>query len=200
MSQLSEALFTTTQQRVLGLLYNQPYRSFYTKEILRATGMGVATIKRELDRMVAAGILSLRRQGNQHHYRANPDCPIYNELRGIVRKTIGIVDALQEALVPLADRIEWAFVFGSIASGKDSATSDVDLMLIGEISFAESVAALHPVQASLQREINPKVYHPDEWQHLVDQNDAFVSEVLANPRLEIMEKQNELAESGRDRP
>ena len=200
MSQLAHALFTTTRQRVLGLLYGHPDRSYYTNEIIRLTGMGVATIKRELDRMTAAEILVLRRQGNQRHYQANPDCPLFQELRGITRKTFGLTDVLKKALEPLTDRIEWAFVFGSIASGKDSATSDIDLMLIGEISFAESVAALHPVQASLQREINPKVYHPDEWQHLVDQNDAFVSEVLANPRLEIMEKRNELAESGRDQP
>lgn len=146
------------------------------------------------------GINELRRQGNQRHYQANPDCPLFKELRSITRKTFGLTDVLKKALEPLTDRIEWAFVFGSIASGKDSATSDIDLMLIGEISFAESVAALHPAQASLQREINPKVYHPDEWQHLVDQNDAFVSEVLAKPRLEIMEQRNELAESGRDQP
>ncbi len=198
MSQLAHALFTTTRQRVLGLLYGHPDRSYYTNEIIRLTGMGVATIKRELDRMTAAEILVLRRQGNQRHYQANPDCPLFQELRSITRKTFGLTDVLKKALEPLTDQIEWAFVFGSIASGKDSATSDIDLMLIGEISFAEAVAALHPVQASLQREINPRVYHPDEWQHLVDQNDAFVSEVLAKPRLEIMEKRNEPAESGRD--
>lgn len=200
MSQLAHALFTTTRQRVLGLLYGHPDRSYYTNEIIRLTGMGVATIKRELDRMTAAEILVLRRQGNQRHYQANPDCPLFQELRGITRKTFGLTDVLKKALEPLTDRIEWAFVFGSIASGKDSATSDIDLMLIGEIGFAEAVAALHPIQASLQREINPRVYDPDEWQHLVDQNDAFVSEVLAKPRLEIMEKRNELAESGRDQP
>ena len=186
MSQLSEALFTNTQQRVLGLLYNRPDRSFYTKEILRATEMGVATIKRELDRMVAAGILNLRRQGNQHHYRANPDCPIYNELRNIVRKTIGIVDALQEALVPLADHIEWAFVFGSVASGRDSVGSDIDLMLIGDLSFAEAVTALHPAQEALSREVSPKVFRVNEWRRLLEENDAFIREVSQNPRLDVI--------------
>ena len=157
MSQLSDALFTTTQKRVLGLLYTRPDRSFYTKEILRLTGMGVATIKRELDRMVSAGILTLRRQGNQHHYQANPDCPIYQELLSIVRKTFGVVDVLRKALEPLTDRIKWGFVFGSVASGKESTNSDVDLLLIGDISFAEAVTALQPVQETLSREINPKV-------------------------------------------
>ncbi len=101
MSQLGDALFTTTQQNVLGLLYTQVEKSFYTKEILRLTGMGVATIKRELDRMVSAGLLTLTKIGNQHHYQANKECPIYEELSGIVRKTFGIVDVLHHALLPL---------------------------------------------------------------------------------------------------
>ena len=194
MSQLAHALFTTTRQRVLGLLYGHPDRSFYTNEIIRLTGMGVATIKRELDRMTAAEILVLRRQGNQRHYQANPDCPIYNELRGIVRKTIGIVDVLYEALAPLADRIQWGFVFGSVASGRDSAGSDIDLMLIGDLSFAEAVTVLHPAQETLSREVNPKVFRVGEWQRLLAENDAFIREVSRKPRLDIVGNWNEPGE------
>ena len=191
MSQLGDALFTKTQHRVLGLLYTRPDRSYYTNEILRSTGMGVATIKRELDRMVAVGILTLRRQGNQHHYQANPDCPIYQELLTVVRKTIGVVDVLRQALDPLAHRIAWAFVFGSVASGRESANSDIDLMLIGTASFAEAVVALHPAQESLSREINPKVYRSDEWKRLLKENDAFLNEVLTNPRLDVVRNWDE---------
>lgn len=197
MSQLGEALFTKTQRRVLGLLYTRSDRSFYTNEILRSTGMGVATIKRELDRMVAAGILTLRRQGNQHHYQANPDCPIYQELMGIVRKTFGIVDELSKALEPLAEHIEWAFVFGSVASGKESANSDIDLMLIGDIGFAEAATALHSAQEILSREISPRVYRSDEWSLLLKKKDAFIREVLQKPRLDIIGNWNESAESDR---
>ncbi len=111
MSQLSDALFTETQQKVLGLLYGQPNRSFYTKEILRQTGMGVATIKRELDRMLAAGILCMTRIGNQHHYQADPRCPIYGELLGIVKKTFGVTEVIRRALEPLAGKIDWAFIW-----------------------------------------------------------------------------------------
>ena len=198
MSHLSDALFTMTQQRVLCLLYTRPERSFYTNEILRSTGMGVATIKRELDRMVAAGILTLRRQGNQHHYQANPDCPIYQELLSIVRKTFGVVDVLRQALDPLADRIDWGFVFGSVASGKESANSDLDLMLIGDISFAEAVTALHSVQETLSREINPKVYGSDEWKQLLKEKEAFINEVLLKPRLDVIGKWDEPGESDRN--
>lgn len=199
MSQLSDALFTTTQQRVLGLLYTRPSRSFYTNEILRATGMGVATIKRELDRMTEAGLLSSRRQGNQRHYQANSDCPIYNELRGIVRKTIGVVDVLNEALAPVAGSIVWGFVFGSVASGKDSTGSDIDLMLIGDLSFAEAVTALHPAQEALSREVNPKVFRADEWQRLLKENDAFIREVSRKPRLDVIGKWNESGKSDRNK-
>ena len=191
MSQLSDALFSTTQQRVLGVLYARPDRSYYTNEILRLTGMGVATIKRELDRMVAAGILTLRRQGNQHHYQANPECPIYAELISIVRKTFGIADVLARTLSPLSGRIDLAFVFGSVASGRESASSDIDLMLVGDISFTEAATVLHPAQEILSREINPKVYSHDEWQQLLKSKDAFIKEVLAKPRLDIIGKWDE---------
>lgn len=124
MSQAGSTLFTETQQRVLGLLYGQPERSFYTNEILRSTGMGVGTVKRELERMHKAGILTLRKSGNQHHYQANPECPIYPELIGIVKKTFGLANVIRHVLMPLAESIERAFVFGSVASGKETAHSD----------------------------------------------------------------------------
>jgi len=186
MSQLGDALFTTTQQQVLGLLYGQPQRSFYTKEILRLTGMGVATIKRELDRMLAAGILQMTRIGNQHHYQANPQCPVYAELIGIVKKTFGVTGVIRSALEPLADSIEWAFVFGSVASGKESSASDVDLLIIGSAAFSDVVTALYPVQEALGREVNPKIYRPEEWARMHQADDAFVRDVLAKPRMDVM--------------
>ena len=137
MSKLGNALFTTTQQKVLGLLYLQPERSFYLKEILRLTGMGVATIKRELDRMLAAGILKMTRIGNQHHYQANTNCPIYQGLIGIVKLTFGVSDVISTALTSLSNHIEWAFIYGSLASGKETSGSDIDLMIIGDVGFSE---------------------------------------------------------------
>lgn len=186
MSLLGEALFTETQKKVLGLLYAQPGKSFYTKEILRLTGMGVATIKRELDRMIAAGILTMTKIGNQHHYQANPDCPIYHELLGIVKKTFGVADVINLVLSPLADRIDWAFIFGSVASGKETSASDIDVMIIGDVGFAEVVSVLYSVQETLGREINPKIYRKDEWMQMLNNKDAFIKEVLAKPRMDVM--------------
>jgi uncharacterized protein len=186
LNQISDALFTETQQKVLGLLYGQPERSFYTNEILRLTGMGVATIKRELDRMLAAGVLSMTRIGNQHHYQANPQCPVYAELLGIVKKTFGVTEILRLALQPLAEKIEQAFVFGSVASGKETAASDIDLLIIGEAGFAEVVSALYPAQTTLGREVNPKIYRRKEWTRMQNAKDAFVTEVMTKPRMDVI--------------
>lgn len=192
MSQLSDALFTVTQQKVLGLLYGQPDRSFYMKEILRLTGMGVATIKRDLDRMLAAGILHMNKIGNQHHYQANPGCPIYVELITIVKKTVGLTEPIRQALSPLSKKIDWAFVFGSIASGKESAASDIDLMIIGEVGFSEAVNALYLVQEALGREVNPKIFRKSEWAKLEKDNDAFIRDVMTKPRMDVMGGKDEL--------
>lgn len=186
MSQLGDVLFTETQRKLLSLLYGRPDRSYYLKELLRLTGMGVATIKRELDRMRAAGILRMNRIGNQHHYQADPQCPIHGELLTIVRKTLGFTEAIREALAPLADKIAWAFVFGSAAGGTESTGSDIDLMIIGEAEYAAVANALYPVQEALGREINPKIYRRDEWRGLLNSNDAFAAGVMARPRLDVM--------------
>ncbi len=186
MSQLGGALFTTTQQKVLGLLYAQPEKSFYTKEILRLTGMGVATIKRELDRMLAAGILHKTKIGNQHHYQANPECPIYQELIGVVKKTFGITDVIRSALMPLSSHIDWAFIFGSVASGKETSGSDIDLMIICDAGFSDVVSALYPVQESLRREINPKIYSKVEWTRIKENKDAFINDVLTKQRMNVI--------------
>lgn len=197
MSQLGDALFTNTQQALLGLFFSRPDRSFYFKEILRLTGMGVATIKRELDRMRAAGLITLTRSGNQHHYQANPDCPIYTELAGIVRKTFGVAGVIRQALAPLETRITRAFVFGSVASGRETAGSDIDLLIVGDLGFAEAVKVLQPVQDALGREINPRIYTPHEWQQLQKDNDSFIREVLTKPQLDVIGGKDEPEQSRR---
>lgn len=186
MSQLGKALFTKTQRNVLRLMYTQPEKSFYTKEILRLTGMGVATIKRELDRMVAAGILKMFKIGNQNHYQADPQCPIYQDLLAIVSKTFGLKDVIKKVLAPKSDTIVWAFIFGSMASGKETQASDIDLMIIGKLSFSEAVKLLYETQATLGREINPKIYSEQEWQRLLTNKDGFIKDVLKKPTINVI--------------
>jgi len=184
MSQLGNALFTTTQQKVLGLLYVQPDRSFYTKEILRLTGMGVATIKRELDRMLAAGILSMTRIGNQHHYQANPECPIYSELLGIVRKTFGIADVISAMLTPVYEQVDLAFIYGSIAKEEEVASSDIDLLVITDsLEYTDLMTVLSEAEPLLGRPINPSIYTMAQIKDKLQQRNAFLSRVMEQPKL-----------------
>lgn len=188
---IGDALFSKTQQRVLGLLFGSPDQRFYTNEIVRLVGMGRGTVSRELGRLVSAGLLEMMPEGNQHYYRANKQCPVFDALVEIVQKTFGLVEVIREGLFPFADQIDWAFIFGSVASGKETASSDIDLMIIGEPGFSEVVAALYPVQESLGREINPKIFAKNEWIKKRDSNEAFIKEVLNKKRMDVMGDGNE---------
>jgi uncharacterized protein len=184
MSQLGDALFTTTQQKVLGLLYSRPEKTFYTKEILRMTGMGVATIKRELDRMLASGIISMIRIGNQHHYQANEGCPIYSELLGIVRKTFGISDIIKSALMILDNQIVFSFIYGSIAKGEETTASDIDILLIADgLAYADVMAQLMDAEQLLGRPVNPSIYTLGQIKEKLQQNNAFISKVMEQPKI-----------------
>ena len=196
MSQLGKALFTATQRNVLGLLYAHPEQSFYTKEILRLTGMGVATIKRELDRMVDAGILSFTKVGNQHHFQANPDCPIYEELLSIVSKTFGIADVISEALLPVDDQIEYGFVYGSIAKGNETAKSDIDLLVVTEssLAYADLMTVLVAAEQSLGRPINPSIYTNEQIKTKLKENNAFITRVMEQPKIWIKGNYNDIRE------
>lgn len=193
---LASVLFTDYRRRVLGLLLLHPEQRYYLREIARLTGTVPGTLKRELTKLADAGVLNVEKVGNQVHYMANRDCPIFEELASVLRKTSGLVDVLSEGLMPLASLIEVAFVFGSMASGKANAGSDIDLMVIGEASFAEVVARLHSLQDLLGREINPKLYSRAEWQKLVQAQSAFVRDVLSKPRLFVIGNEQSLTASG----
>lgn len=202
MGQLANALFTITQQNVLGLLYVQPEKSFYTKEILRLTGMGVATIKRELDRMVAAGILRMTKIGNQHHYQANSECPIYKELIGVVRKTFGMADVIREALTAFDQDIKLAFIYGSIAKEEDTASSDIDLLVISEsVAYTELMGALSEAGESLGRVVNPSIYSLKEIIKKIEEKNAFVLRILEQPKIWVKGNEDDLgafAKPGQD--
>ena len=184
MAQLSigDALFTKTQQRVLGLLFSKPDKSFYTNEIMRWASVGRGTVSRELSRLVDAGLLTASKEGNQIYYRANSLCPVYKELIGIVRKTFGVADGIREALKPLDNRIDLAFIYGSIAKGTDIKSSDIDLMLVGtDLSYGDVVEVLLPLEETLQRSINPSIYEKEDYMARLNANNTFVLRVLEQP-------------------
>ncbi|TBV07327.1 nucleotidyltransferase domain-containing protein [Phytopseudomonas dryadis] len=184
---LSDALFSATQQKVLGLLYGKPDRSFYANEISRWAQVGKGGLMRELERLHNAGILSMTRQGNQTHYQANPECPIYSELLGIVRKTFGIAEQLRTALVPLTEQLVWAFIYGSVAKGSEHSGSDIDLMLIGEdLSYSDLMERLLPVEEQLGRAINPTLYTLPDWQAKKAAGNSFVIRVEQQDKIDLI--------------
>ena len=193
---LASVLFTEYRRRVLGLLLLHPGQRYYLREIARLTVTVPGTLKRELTKLELAGVLTVEKVGNQAHYQANRDCPIFEELTSILRKTSGLADILSEGLMPVAERIEVAFVFGSMASGKSNVGSDIDLMVIGEASFGEVVQLLHPLQQTLGREINPKLYSRAEWKKLVQAQSAFVRDVLGKPRLFVIGNEKNMTANG----
>lgn len=190
-SRLAELLFKDYRRQVLGLLLLHPDQTYHVREIARLTGTVAGTLHKELSRLADASILVKETSGNQVRYSANRDCIIFDELASILRKTSGVVDVLAEALAPLAEGIASAFVFGSVASGKETSASDIDLLIVGDVGFSEVVAALYPAQETLRREINPKIYSREEWMTMLDNHDAFITEVLSKPRMKVMGEINE---------
>ncbi len=181
---LADALFSSTQQRVLAWLFGQPERSFYATELIGLAGAGSGAVQRELARLAQSGLVTARAVGNQKHYQANPEAPIYAELCGIVQKTVGLAEPLREALAPLATRIRAAFVYGSVAKREDTASSDIDLMLISdELAYSDLYAALEEVSTRLGRTVNPTIYTMQELAKRVKRKEAFATRVLAQSKL-----------------
>ena len=184
---LADALFTTTQQRVLGLLFGQPQHSFTVTELIAATGAGSGAAQREVAKLVESGLVTMQPIGNQKHYQANPYAPVYEELVGIMQKTVSMAEPLRAALAPLADRIDAAFVYGSVAKRSDTASSDIDLMIVSDtLSYADVVGALHPLIERMGREINPTLYARAELDKRIKDGNAFVTRVLAQPKVWVI--------------
>lgn len=194
---LSALLFPGYRRRVLALLLLHPDEPLHGREIARRTGLPSGTLTRELGRLAEAGILKTERRGNQLLYQADRKCPVFPELAGILKKTSGLADVLAEALAPARDRIRAAFVFGSLAGGGERAGSDVDLMIVGEVGFAEAVGLLHPAQETLAREINPHVYGPAEWTRKRREPNAFLRDVMEKPKIFVLGSDDELGQPGR---
>ncbi len=183
-SNLADALFPKVRQRVLAVLFGQPDRSFYANEVIALAQSGTGAVQRELADMAQVGLLTVTKVGNQKHFQANTQSPVYTELRGLVLKTVGLADVLRSALTPLVNLIDTAFVYGSIANQQDTAQSDVDVMLISPtLSYANVFGALESASQQLKRNINPTLYTPDEFAQRLDQDQAFITRVMQQPKI-----------------
>lgn len=197
MGTYAEALFTKTQQRVLAVLFGQPHRSFYANEIIELAQSGSGAVQRELARLQASRLVTVQKIGNQKHYQANPDAPIYEELRGIVMKTFGVADVLRNALIPLWPLIEVAFIYGSLAKGTEHAGSDVDLMVIGSLpSNVQLLELLLPTHALLGRVVNPTLYTAAEFSQRVRVGKSFIIRVLEQPKVFVKGNEHDISRIG----
>jgi len=184
---LSELLFPNQYRRnVLALLLMQPEQKMHLRELARQTQAAPGTLKKELDALCHVGLLRSERVGNQVHFQANQDHPVFAELQALVRKTTGLADVLRQALQPLGDQVELALVFGSMASGSAHAGSDVDLLVVGSASFAQVVEATYAAQTQLGRDINPKVMSAAEWASKHAGGNPFVQELLVSPGIVLI--------------
>jgi len=190
---LAQTLFGAARRAVLALLYGHADEEFYLRQVVRLTGVGVGPVQREVRALVQAGIILRRVHGHQVFFRANPSCPIFPELRGIVTKTVGAADALRAALAPLARQISVAFIYGSVARGTEAKTSDIDVMVIGRVPFANASDAASPVQEQLNREVNVTVYPVREFREKVRAGHHFVRAVLKGSKTYLIGDQNELS-------
>jgi DNA-binding transcriptional ArsR family regulator len=189
---LASVLLPEYRRRVLGLLLLRPDEALHGREIARRTGLAAGTVTRELTKLADVGLLNREKRGNQQVYSANTAGPVFSELASILRKTSGLADVLAQALQPASKQVQIAFVFGSMAQGVETAGSDVDLMLIGDLSFADAVELLHPTQAELGREVNPSVFNAAEFKAKASRQ-AFLRDVLAKPKIFVIGGDDELA-------
>jgi len=183
---LAETLFPKARLAVLAELTGAGNTGLHLREIARRAGLNSKTVMRELHALRDAGVLRSNNVGRQVIYRLNPDCPIYEELRAIIRKTVGLANVLKDALAPLSDRIDLAYVYGSHASGEERAESDVDLMIVGEVSLRDISTPLRGAREILRRQINPTLYRAEEYRLASAEENSFVQQVNEGPRIDII--------------
>ena len=196
---LGTLLFGAYRRQILALLLMHPEQSFHVREIARITGKQAGTLQRELSALAAAGLLIRRPSGNQVHYRANPACPIYEEMRSVLRKTFGVADVLRDSLEAVSRQIAVAFVYGSIARGEEGAASDIDVMIVGTLKFTDAVLALSSAEEVLRREINPHVYSTGEFRIKFNDAEPYLVRVVKSPKIYLMGNDHDLGELAKHR-
>ncbi len=194
---IATALFSESQSKVFRWLFGQPDRVFHLSELRRLTGLGSASLQRELNRLAEAGLVHSERVGNLRRFQANPQSPVYSDVIALTRKTVGMEPLLREALLPLLPRLKAAWIFGSVAKETDTSQSDIDIMLIGEnLSLGDILEHLTPLEAQLCRRINPTCYSPADFERRRAEPDSFVNRILPQPILPLIGDVNESARAG----
>ncbi len=184
---ISSALFSDSQSRVFRWLFGQPERSYHLNELRRLTGLGSASLQRELGKLAAAGLVRSEKVGNLRRFQANTESPVYVELAGLTRKLLGAQPVLRKALQPLGKDLQSAWIYGSVAKGTDTAKSDIDVMLVGEnLTLNKVLKLLIPHEAQLGRKISPTILTPAEFRSQRAEKDSFVNRILSQPILPMI--------------
>lgn len=179
---LADALFTSTQQKVLGLLFGQPARSYFVTEIMGLAQSGRGAVQRELRRLEGAGLVSVKMRGNQKHYQANSDSPLFDEICSIVRKTVGLEEPLKAAVESFPGTVHLALIYGSVAKRTDTSASDIDLLIVAdELTLEDVYAGLSAAEQVLDRKINPTLYTSEEFRRRRARDNSFLKRVLEGP-------------------
>jgi len=196
-SSTGNALFGKAQRAVLALLFGHPHRDFYLSEIMSYARTGASQVQKELRDLTAAGLLVKERRGRQVYYRANREAPIFDELKRIVTKTFGVADVIRALLDPFRSRIELAFLYGSLARGEETAASDVDLFIAGEVGVSDLATGLVAAEAELRRKVSPTIYGRDEFTAKLRSGHPFLGQVVAGPKIFLVGTQPTLDELAR---
>lgn len=191
-----DLMFSASRRKLLGTLLLMPDERYHVRELARMTGISAGSIHRELKSMAEAGLLVRAQVGNQVFYQADRSCPLFDELASIFRKTTGLATLIRENLGAISERIDTAVVFGSMASGRQSSDSDVDVLVLGDAKLIDVVSALSSVGQELRREINPVVMTTDDFSALLIENDRFASRIVEEPKLFIIGDASEFGKSG----
>lgn len=194
----AEILFGTYRRKILALLFMRPNEQFHVREIARLADIPPGSLHRELKLLAEGELLTRAKSGNQVYYQANRDCQIYPELAGLFRKTAGLADVIREAMAPLQEKVAVAFIFGSVAQGRENIGSDVDLFIIGRVSFTDVIGALSETHRQLGREINPVIMSNTEFRSKL--NDPFVARVVAGEKIFVRGDENDLGQLAANRP
>jgi predicted nucleotidyltransferase len=189
-SALGDLLFGQIRGRIFALLFGRPDQSFYIRQIARETRTSAGSVQRELEALANVGLIQRTDSGHQVYYQANRNHPVYPEIRALVAKTVGVFQLLGTALVPLADRISQAFVYGSLASGNENAQSDVDLIIVGEVSLDEVLARLALIEQRIGRPLNPTLYSVSDFKTKIDSGNHFLRSVMQGRKVFLIGDEN----------
>jgi predicted nucleotidyltransferase len=191
-NKLTTFLFSNTRRALLTLIYGRHDEKFYVNQLMQLTGSGSGAVQRELKLMTEAGVVNRTESGNMVHYQANKLCPVYDELKSFVQKTSGAADIIRKSLLPVSRKIQVAFIFGSIATGTERKSSDIDLMVVGDVTFGETITLLSSTEENLGRELNTIVYPAAEFQQKVKEDHYFLKNVIDQAKIFIIGDESEL--------